>query len=196
MTFATHTNLIPVFLKENLILNEVVSPTSDNLVVGTESLIPLSLIQGVHPVIESLYEKLSIPPLRAIPLKAMRHDDLMILLTLHPIRVCRFKNRLRCSGNVRMLQLAQRILPHQNNVPCIKELPPSEAQLTQRALIEYLVGPAYLGYHFSDIKILTDVARRAIENGGIKIDDPNIESWMAKLYGVDKRQLKPKPDTC
>jgi hypothetical protein len=94
-----------------------------------------------------------------------------------------------------MYQLAQRILSDNDPTPLIKEKPLSEAHLAHRALIEYLIAPAYLGYRFADIKILTDVARRAIESGIVKIEDPSIEHWMAKLYGVDSRQLGPKSDS-
>ncbi len=109
-----------------------------------------SLVVGLHPTVKALYERLSTPPLRQVPPRTLTDEDVADLLESFPIRVCREEHRLRCTGNVRLFQLALRYLPENAAIPCLIEPALPEASLTRRALKELLHGTACLGAHFSD----------------------------------------------
>lgn len=155
---------------------------------------PLSSIRGLHPILEVLYAELSIPPLRQVPRRALRASDIENLLESFPLRVCNDRrHRLRCTGNVRLYRLAQALLSGQVQVPCIEEQSPTPERLTRRALWELLYGSACLGAHFSDVRVLAAVARRAVTAGRLSGIDRPLEAVLCDLYGVDRRQIQPKP---
>lgn len=69
----------------------------------------------------------------------------------------------------------------------------SAEALRRRVLTETIWGPALLGTHFRDAKLLADVGRRAIEAGHLTLSETDLEVAIAQRYGVDRRQLKRKP---
>lgn len=151
-----------------------------------------SRLTSLHPCLELLYAELSIPPFRQVSAKAITRQGVEDLLDLFPIRVSSEKRRLRCTGNIRLFRLANIYLPDDANVPCIIEDPLPENVLIRRAVSELIYAPACLGSHFSDVKILADIARRAIAAGRLAKPDRAIEAFLSDLYGVDRRQLKGK----
>lgn len=152
----------------------------------------LSQIVGLHPCIELLHEDLSIPPFRLIPRKALTKQEIERLLTVFPLTVSKEKRRLRCTGNIRLFRLATHILSADSLIPCIVEDTLPERVLIRRALAELINGPACLGVHFSEIKTLAEIVRKATSRKLLNATEKTTEAHISNLYGVDRRQLKVK----
>ena len=174
-------------------MTEIGLPDDPPILVPVLRHVKRSLIVGLHPCLESLYSELSIPPFREIPPKAITSQEVGDLLAIFPVHVTRVRSRLRCTGNVRLFRLAIRYLKDESNIPCIEEASFPEAALVRRALTELIYGPACLGTHFSDVRILAEVARRAIAAGRLHMADRPIEVQLSSLYGVDRRRFKEEP---
>lgn len=152
----------------------------------------LSKIAGLHPVIELLFQELSVPPFRVLAQNALSGQQINSLLDIFPIRVVRYRKHLRCSGNLRLYQLAIQHLAPTHLIPCIIENPASDKALQDRAIQECLFAPAALGIRFSDIKLLAALARRAHAAQKLTVEPLVDDAYIAKLYGVDRRQLSDK----
>lgn len=155
----------------------------------------LQSIVGVHPVIESVFTSLSIPPLRQVPDRALTAERIETILSIVPLRVTKMKGRLWCSGNVRQFQLARRFLSTSTTVLCIEEPPQPVEQLTRRFLRELTDIPACLGAHFSDVPVLAEIIRKAVRAGHFQDDAGGLDQFIAALYGIDRRRLKPAKET-
>lgn len=152
--------------------------------------IDLSKIVGLHPCIEQLFNKLSIPPFRALAKNALPAEQINNLMSVFPIRAILFRKRLRCTGNFRLYQLATKHLPPNQLIPCIIDAPAADSELQLRATQELLLAPAAMGVHFSEIKMLAAIARRAITAKKLAVAKTMIDdAYLSKLYGIDRRQL-------
>jgi hypothetical protein len=148
----------------------------------------LAQIAGIHQAIDQLYEDLSIPPLRFAAKHIPTEDDLLSLSAKAPIHIARVHRQLRCVGNIRMY-LALRSLPSlQQEIYCIEVPAVDVERIRSEAIRELLYLPAIAGVHGSEIKLLADVARRAHE-ANLWIPDTRADAFIAKLYGIDRRQL-------
>lgn len=154
--------------------------------------IALSKIAGIHPVIERLFEELSVPPFRVLAQNAFSEQQITSLLDIFPIRTVRYLKHCRCSGNIRLYQLAIQHLAPTQLIPCFMETPASEKALQDRAIQECLFAPAALGIRFSEVRLLAEIARRA--NAAQKLTARPLvdDAFLAKLYDVDRRQLSGK----
>jgi hypothetical protein len=117
----------------------------------------------------------------------IQQDDVKNLIDGFPIRVAKENSRLRCTGNIRLFQLAKEKLPHETEVLCIEELDPSADQLKNRLLAEVILGPALMGNHTSDVRIVAEIAEKS---GYLEKFGKFGRTMLASLYGVDSRQLK------
>jgi hypothetical protein len=149
--------------------------------------VKLSSIAHVHTRVEQFYTELSIPPTRMAPLDHIKGDDIKSLIQGFPIRVAKENSRLRCTGNIRLFQVAKEKLPPETEVFCIEELEPTPAQLRSRLLTEVILGPALMGNHTSDVRIVAEIAEKS---GYLKKFGKFGRTMLASLYGVDRRQIR------
>jgi hypothetical protein len=171
----------------NLIENSMSADDS-----ATLQYIALSKITGVHPTIELLFAELSVPPFRALAQNAFSEQQIQSLLDIFPLRIVRYRKHLRCSGNIRLYQLAIQHLAPTQLIPCLMETPASDKALQDRAIQECLFAPAALGIRFSETRLLAALARRAHAAQKLPAEPLVDEAYLAKLYDVDRRQLSDK----
>lgn len=149
----------------------------------------LSEISGVYRAIELLYAELSVPPFGALGKNSLSQTQINSLLASYPIKVVRYRKQFFCSGGVRQYQLACRELPPASRIPCLIEFPSSDAEIEDRAISELLFAPAALGIRFSETRLLAAIATRANAKGRLPTKPRVDDRYLAKLYGVDRRQL-------
>ena len=155
----------------------------------------LSEIHGVHPSIVLLEDELNIPPLK-LPSRYARslNKELSSMLARKPPVVFR-SNRLRCVGNVRIFKIVKTILPPDTQIHCIELFDLTDEQIRTDHLTELLFDPAMFGIHASDLAIIAEGARKAMEMGLWIPPAVPVEDYLSKLYCVDKRKLKPEAQT-
>ncbi|PIY29431.1 MAG: hypothetical protein COZ09_04940 [Comamonadaceae bacterium CG_4_10_14_3_um_filter_60_42] len=180
---------------ETTVGNTSTPTTANDVIAGTcndPRLVKLSLekIQGIHPAIVLLEQELDIPPLK-LPSKyaASLDKELISMLARKPPIVFRNK-RLWCIGNVRAFKLAKSILPPDKPIGCIELFDLTEEQIKTDYLTEFLFDPAVFGIHASDLKIVAEAARKAINTKLWTLSNSPIEDYLSNLYCIDKRNLK------
>lgn len=151
----------------------------------------LSKIVGLHSAVASAYWDLSIPPLRFPVLRAGGDKQLRAVLSRTLIRVARENGRLRCIGNVRTFLAMRATLSDDPEVTCVEVFGISAAKIRANCIADFLYEPAIAGIHFSETRILCDVARRAVQAGLWTTQQP-VEIYIANLFDVDRRQLTRK----
>ncbi len=150
-------------------------------------------IAGLHPALATAHHALSLPPLRQIPGRLITKTDLFELSEVYPLRVCRLQNRLHCTGNIRLFQIAARILADNDRIHCIEEIALEDETLVKRWLKELLLGSSCLGAHFSDAPVLAALANRAQAIQQLPFESArfaSVDYFMARLLGVDVRRFK------
>jgi hypothetical protein len=100
---------------------------------------------------------------------------------------------LWCVGNLRSYQLAKNFLGLKDQIRCIEIFDLSDAQIVDEFLIEFFYDPAIFGIHASDLSIVVQAARRAIEADKWKVPNMAEDDYFGKLYCVDKRKFIHQP---
>ena len=154
--------------------------------------LPLDKIKGIHPSIKLALQELDIPPLK-LPSKMANElgRERMSLLARKPPIVLR-GTQLWCVGNLRSYQLAKNFLGLKDQIRCIEIFDLSDAQIVDEFLIEFFYDPAIFGIHASDLSIVVQAARRAIEADKWKAPNMAVDVYFRKLYFVDKRKFVPQ----
>lgn len=153
-----------------------------------ELTIKLSQIAGLHPAVVAAYEALSVPVFRFPVLQAKSDPAFVAVLKNLPIRVTRERHRLRCVGNVRAYQALLRVATPDQLISCIEVSNTTVDQIRIDCINELIYLPVISGVHFSEIKILHAVARRAADAEIWNSPEP-LDRYFAKVYGVDRRQF-------
>ena len=178
---------------DDLKIAEVEGTAPQNLINNSRLIrVNLSKIVGVHSAVASAYLELSIPPLR-FPAKLANGDEqFRAVLSRTLIRVVREKGRLRCIGNVRtFLAMRAYFFSKDPEVTCVEVFRISAEKIRTDCVADYLYEPAIAGIHFSETRIICEVARRAAQAGLWTTKQP-VENYIATLFDVDRRQLARK----
>jgi len=174
------------------------STTNGSVVIDSNipRLVKLSLkkIHGIHRSIIDLDSELAIPP-QKIPSKYAESltSELPSILSRNYPHVFRDK-RLWCVGNVRAYKIAKKISRPDMQIICVELFGLTAEEIRSNYLYEYLLDPAIFGLHASDISALAVSARKAIAKGLLRSSDCSIETYLSKLYCVDKRKLQKHSD--
>jgi hypothetical protein len=150
----------------------------------------LDKVKGIHPSIRLALEELNIPPLK-LPSKlayGLDRECLSLLPRKPPII---FRNtQLWCIGNLRSYQIAKYFLDAKAQLHCIELFNLSDEKIVDDFLTEFFYDPAIFGIHASDLEIVVQAARHAIQAGRWKSPTMAVEDYFGKLYCVDKRKFK------
>ena len=154
--------------------------------------VPLSKIKGLHETIEATLVELGIPPLR-LPVQLAKSDpQFRDFLSRCQIIVFRDNRLLRCIGNVRIFQAAKFVLEPEFTVECIERYDLTPELIKSQFLAEFFYLPVASGIDFREVKIIAEVARRARVAGLWMSPQSSVDTYIARLFNVDRRQFLAK----
>jgi hypothetical protein len=166
------------------------------------SIIRLSQVLGIHSAIEEFNQELGIPPLKAPYVNSKTDPGFQFVLRRNPIWVYKENQRLRCIGNIHAYLSLSSIFDQDTKIHSIEVFDVTAEQIKKNYLYEFLFMPALFGVHFSELDKLAEVARRANAAGlwepplakkSVGLASGNdVDKYISKVYGVDKRKLKSK----
>jgi hypothetical protein len=105
--------------------------------------IPLEDIPDVHPCINELEKKWSLPPFTPPRLNSFRPEGVLLLLKNHPICVAPTRAGYRCIGNVRLYRLSRMVLNSKTKVSAsITQTRLTHSEIHKRYVVELFSLPA------------------------------------------------------
>jgi hypothetical protein len=161
---------------------------------SSSALVRLKLreISGLHPSIYALFAELGIPPLRFAPRLVRKDPHFGEYLKAGLLTVVRESRKVHVSANLRFYFAMRSVLDPSDEIQCIEHLDMDPQSIRTQAIHELIYLPAISGIHFSELNVITKAAARASEDKLWHPPTTAVETFIARLYGVDPRKLRKK----